>query len=127
MKRVHRPRQFETNKSNYTMIGFELVRKNNTPTMNSDSVKETIMYKWFCKSNDGAYEEESKYNFETKKEAYNNMRNAALEKMKWNTEYDEDFDDEDDEIDYHVDFSFSKGMIVHESYSGVYTYVIKEI
>ena len=41
MKRVCRPRQFETNKSNYTMIGFELVRKNNsTPTMNSDSVKE---------------------------------------------------------------------------------------
>ena len=41
MKRVRRPIQFETNKSNYTMIGFELVRKNNpTPTMNSDSVKE---------------------------------------------------------------------------------------
>lgn len=41
MKRIRRPIQFETNKSNYTMIGFELVRKNNpTPTMNSDSVKE---------------------------------------------------------------------------------------
>lgn len=36
---VHKKRNFETNKSNYTMIGFELIRKNK-PTLNSDSVKE---------------------------------------------------------------------------------------
>lgn len=83
------------------------------------------MYDWLCKSNDG-YEEESKCDFETKREAYEDMRNAALEKIKWNTEFDEDFEDKDDMIDYHIDFYFSKGEIVHESYSGVYTYVIRE-
>ena len=82
------------------------------------------MYNWICKSGDGAYTEESKSNFETKIEAYNDMRNAALEKMKWNTEYDEDFDDVD-EIDYHVDFVFSQGKIIHTSYSGIYTYEIR--
>ena len=83
------------------------------------------MYKWVCKSNDGAYKEESKYNFETKKEAYNDMRNAVFEKVKWNTEYDEDFDYDGEVIDYHVDFS--QGRIVHESYSGIYTYTIYKI
>ena len=37
MKIVHR--NFETNKSNYIMLGFELIRKDE-PTLNSDSVKE---------------------------------------------------------------------------------------
>ena len=83
------------------------------------------MFKWYCKSNDG-YEEESKYAFETKHEAYNDMRNAVLEKMKWNTEYDEDFEDEEEVIDYCVDFYFSQGKIVHKSYSGIYTYVVYE-
>lgn len=32
-------RDFETNKSDYTMVGFEYVRKD-TPTLNSDSIKE---------------------------------------------------------------------------------------
>ena len=82
------------------------------------------MFYWICRSDDGAYEDKSKTNFATKKDAYNDMRDAALEKMKWNTVYDEDFEDEEDVIDYHVDFSFSKGQIVHKSYSGVYTYTI---
>ena len=37
MKTFHR--QFETNESNYIMIGFGYIRKN-IPTMNSDSIKE---------------------------------------------------------------------------------------
>ena len=55
------------------------------------------------------------------------MRNAALEKMKWNTEYREDFGDlEDGEyIGYKV--RFSKEVIIHESYSGIYTYKIVEV
>lgn len=43
--------------------------------------------------------------------------------MKWNTEFDEDFD-EVDEIGYGV--LFSKDKIIHESYSGEYTYEIYE-
>jgi hypothetical protein len=55
------------------------------------------------------------------------MRNAALEKMKWNTEFDEDFDDVDDSdyIGYKV--KFSKDKIIHESYSGIYTYEIGRV
>ena len=55
------------------------------------------------------------------------MRSAVLEKMKWNTEYDDgDFaeceDDYYDGITYQV--HFAKKMIVHNSYSGGYVYKI---
>lgn len=88
---------------------------------------EHIRYKWFAKSNDDAFEDESRKSFATKKECYNDMRNAALEKMKWNTEFDEDFDDVDDGdyIGYKV--KFSKDKIIHESYSGIYTYEIGRV
>lgn len=87
------------------------------------------MYYWRAYSDDGAYEVDSVTDygkqFKTQKEAYEHMRNAALEKMKWNTEYDEDFED-DYPIGYTVNFMFSKGKITHESYSGLYTYEIIE-
>ena len=84
-------------------------------------------YKWVAASNDGAFEDESRQEFTSKRECYNDMRNAALEKMKWNTEYDADFADiiEDGYIGYEV--KFSRNKIIHESYSGVYTYEIKEV
>lgn len=84
-------------------------------------------YKWVAESNDGAFEDESCKWFTSKRECYNDMRNAALEKMKWNTEYDADFADiiDDGYIGYEV--KFSRNKIIHESYSGVYTYEIKEI
>lgn len=84
-------------------------------------------YKWVAASNDGAFEDESCKEFTSKRECYNDMRNAALEKMKWNTEYDADFADiiEDGYIGYEV--KFSRNKIIHESYSGVYTYEIKEV
>jgi hypothetical protein len=53
------------------------------------------------------------------------MRESALKKMCWNTEFDQDFADITDTIGYEVKFSQYK--IIHESYSGVYTYEIKEI
>ena len=80
-------------------------------------------YIWKAESNDGWYEENGII-FDTKKDAYNNMRDAALEKMKWNTEFDEDFP-EGTPIGYEVVFEQDK--IVHESYSGVYTYTIVEV
>lgn len=91
------------------------------------SKDKNIKYKWFAESNDGAFEDESRKSFATKKECYNDMRNAALEKMKWNTEFDEDFDDMEDGnyIGYNV--RFSKDKIIHESYSGIYTYEIGRV
>lgn len=82
-----------------------------------------MKYSWKASSNDGCYETEATRNFATKKEAYEDMREEALEKMKWNTEWTDV--DEVDTIGYGVHFSRNK--IVHESYSGIYTYEIVEI
>lgn len=89
--------------------------------------KSSIKYKWIVSSNDGAFNDESENLFDTEKDCYNDMRNSALEKMKWNTEFDEDFCDiEDcDYIAYKV--KFFKNKIIHTSYSGVYTYEIVTI
>jgi hypothetical protein len=78
-------------------------------------------YTWIASSNDGSYQATSCRFFDTKKEAYEDMRNEALEKMKWNTEL-EDFSDldESDYLGYEV--KFHPNYIVHESYSGTYTY-----
>lgn len=80
-------------------------------------------YIWTAECNDGAFQDKSAKGFATAKEAYEDMRNAALEKMKWNTEYDADFKDDADLIGYNV--LFSKTRIIHESYSGKYTYEVK--
>ena len=89
------------------------------------------MYYWKASSDDGAFSDHSICGFKTKVQAYNDMRNAALEKMKWNTEYDEDFVVDgfsgDVPIEYDVHFNFAQGKITHESYSGLYTYEITEV
>ena len=84
-------------------------------------------FKWIAKSDDGAFEDESTKVFDSKKDCYEDMRNLALEKMKWNTEYDDDFSYllDDDYIGYEV--KFKQDEIVHTSYSGVYTYKIVEV
>ena len=82
------------------------------------------MYYWVAHSTDGCFQDVSNKIFKTKKEAYESMRNSALEKMKWNTEFDEDFD-EGEPIHYEV--LFSRDCIRHISYSGEYIYKIKEI
>lgn len=85
-----------------------------------------MKYKWIAECSDGAFKDESAL-FDSEKECYNNMRNAVLEKMKWNTEYDDDFTDiqEGDYIGYEV--HFNKREITHKSYSGLYTYKIVEV
>ena len=79
-------------------------------------------FKWVAYSNDGSYEDFSKKVFKSKEECYNDMRNAALSKMKWNTEYNEDFETDDVAVNYKV--RFTKNMIIHESFSGIYVYKI---
>ena len=80
-------------------------------------------YSWKASSDDGSYEVEPQKWFDTKKDAYNDMRKYALEKMKWNTEW-EDFSDmsKEDWIGYNV--TFHQDYIIHTSYSGTYTYEI---
>ena len=74
-----------------------------------------MKYKWIASSNDG-WEDESTKEFDTKKEAYDDMREAVFRKMCWNTDFDEDFK-----------VHFEQDKIVHESFSGVYTYQIVEV
>ena len=81
-------------------------------------------YTWVATSDDGAFEDESRILFGTKEACYNDMRNAALEKMKWNTNIMEDFQDGTKSIGYEV--YFSPNEIIHISYSGKYTYKIVE-
>lgn len=81
-------------------------------------------YTWVATSDDGAFEDESRILFGTKEACYNDMRNAALEKMKWNTNIMEDFQDGTETIGYEV--YFSPDEIIHISYSGKYTYKIVE-
>ena len=81
-------------------------------------------YSWKASSNDGSFEDDGQVWFKTHKEAYEDMRNHALEKMKWNTEWHDldDIEDKDNWIGY--DVKFHPNYIVHESYSGIYTYEI---
>lgn len=88
-----------------------------------DVIKTAFM--WIASSDDGAFTDESQRTFKSEKECYEDMRKHALEKMKWNTEYNHDFESDDDVISYNVEFS--KNSIVHYSYSGIYTYEIKEV
>lgn len=80
-----------------------------------------MKYSWKASSNDGSFEDNGGW-FETHEEAYNDMRNHALEKMKWNTEWVDFSDLSEDFIAY--DVQFSRNSIVHSSYSGIYTYEI---
>ena len=82
-----------------------------------------MKYIWKAWSNDGCFEDQSRREFPTKKEAYIDMRESALEKMEWNTEWEDV--DESDTLGYQVHFSRNK--IVHKSYSGTYTYEIVEV
>ena len=85
---------------------------------------KTKHYFWLASSNDGAFEDFSATTFTEKEMCYNDMRNSALDKMKWNTEYREDFADMDDDEFIGYDVRFRKDKIIHESYSGLYTYQI---
>lgn len=110
------------NDESYSLESWIAVIKLSEMTAKTKSPK----FKWIAKSNDGAFEDESEKAFSSKLECYNDMRNHALGKMKWNTEY-YDFDDlqEGEYIGYEV--TFSKDMITHKSYSGLYIYKIVEV
>lgn len=88
--------------------------------------EDVIGYSWEAFGDGGSYKAKSPTLFRTRKEAYEDMRQAALDKMKWNTEYDEDFGGDDDQmVEYGV--SFSRGKIVHNSFSGRYAWHVVKV
>ena len=94
-------------------IHYIVIKNNNTMAKR---------FKWVAFSHDWSYEVGSHSTFVTKDACYNDMRTAVLNKMRWNTEYNEDFEDGTSAISYKV--WFERGMIVHQSYSGTYVYLI---
>lgn len=91
-----------------------------------------MKYTWKAISDDGCFEDEAERPFATRREAYEDMRQHALEKMKWNTEW-EDFEradplNEEDLISsFMYEVHFSPNCITHNSYSGKYTYTIVNV
>lgn len=82
------------------------------------------MYKWVCESNISYFTDESKEVFESKEDCYNDMRDAALKKMKWNGEYIcnvaySSF------LDYEV--RFNRNKIILKNYNGEGVYEIVEV
>lgn len=93
----------------------------------SKDYSPTGKWKWVAKSNDGSFQDESRCVFDTKEEAYNDMRSAALEKMKWNTEWADvigGFGEDNDDFSLGYEVHFCPSWIEHTSYSGTYTYKI---
>lgn len=89
-------------------------------------IVEYKAFGWIAKSDDGCFEDSAKQGFPTREQAYNDMRNHALEKMKWNTEFTDVCDGQgecgDSTIGYAV--HFAPTFIEHSSYSGTYRYKI---
>ena len=81
-------------------------------------------YKWVARSNDG-FEDATTKRFDDERDCYEDMRDAVLEKMTWNTDYD-DFGHEYDEenVVTHYDVEFNPKFITHKSYSGYYVYLL---
>ena len=80
-------------------------------------------YTFICVSDDNIYAVEGVLPHTDKKDAYEHMRNTALEKMKWNTEWC-DFDGDTQTVEYEVEFKPDE--IYHRSHSGGYLYRIVE-
>lgn len=81
---------------------------------------------WRCEDEVGFYTDVSARTFPTQELAYNDMRNAALEKMKWNTNMKEDLMDYDGTIcggTYNVEFN-PYYIKLDSSYSGKYHYYL---
>ena len=74
------------------------------------------LYYWILDCD--CYSEQSKNNFESKKECYEDMRQAVNRKVLWNIEYT-DFDSDDDMIE--IGITATRNQIKCQSYSGTYT------
>lgn len=82
-------------------------------------------YKWKASSDDGTFIDDGILIFRNKQNAYEDMRECALLKMKLNTEFAEDFGDGSETIMYEVWFSQDK--IIYKLHNVTYTYEIIEL
>lgn len=97
---------------------------------------KTIGFNWTAESDDGVFRENSSKAFATQQACYEDMMNHAIDKMKWNVEW-EDFDECEPSkrsdgivsakvpIEHKLEVNTDK--ITHTSYSGTYYYEIEPI
>ena len=87
-------------------------------------------YKWIAKClGDRYFHNSSQRTFENKEEAYNDMRNAAIEKFKIDTDYKEDYlnKKEYNDAKIYINIMVSQNDIILNLYSGIYRYQIIEV
>lgn len=100
-----------------------------------------MKYLWTANSDDGCFEDKSEKVFDTQAECYMDMMEHAVNKMKWNVDYqdviegqsilEKDGIKQTNEVGKHAGYvgyevKFMPHKIVHTSYSGTYTYEIKK-
>ena len=95
---------------------------------------QAAKYYWEAHSDDECYNESSRL-FDTQEECYADMMDCAVNKMKWNIEWEDVVSDSatttesngivttGEPIGYELKVNANE--IVHKSYSGTYTYTIK--
>ena len=103
--------------------------------MNNET-ENNYKYFWTADSSDGVFHENSKI-FNTQEECYADMMNSAVNKMKWNIEWEDVVSDgatttesngivtTGEPIGYELKVNANE--IIHKSYSGTYTYTIKTV
>ena len=119
-----------------------------TDDQDKDIKDKVVRYRWVASSDDGVYEEESTKTFYKQSDCYNDMMQHAIDKIKWNVEWDDvisdcnAFDEDgliktDGEMNSRGDqvggdtwgiyyqLECHPHMIQHLSGSGLYTYKIE--
>ena len=106
---------------------YELVRNIALLFDNPSCIKP--YYMWVAKNGEDKVEDHSEGIFEDEKQAYENMRDAAFDKMAYDTKYDEEYMNTDEYEEGAIDYSlsFSRNKIVAKCYSGVVTYEIFKV
>jgi hypothetical protein len=88
---------------------------------------QKVKYIWNAVCSDGGWTDRSNEIFGTLKECYNNMRDAALSKLHYNTEIDEMPEDEGP-VYWKLKFDGeNKTIILHSEICGTYTYNVIEV
>ena len=88
---------------------------------------QKVKYIWSAFCSDGGWTDRSNEVFGTLKECYDNMRDAALNKLHYNTEIDEMPEDEGP-VYWKLTFDGeSRTIILHSEICGTYTYMVLEV
>lgn len=102
-------------------------------------MKQIIGFKWTAKSDDDCFHDNSDRAFATQEDCYNDMMLHAVDKMKWNIEWEDVVERPvppnehglitKEQTGFNIGYTLDcyPDYIVHNSYSGKYTYTIEPI